>query len=106
MFEQDITANLPTNTQFLSPRLFMNNGATAAAVAYERSQTLRPMSRYAPARVAWPAPRHHISKQTVARVEKTFGAMSARKSGEFVAALAEFGAVAGKTMVHLRGTRQ
>lgn len=32
VFEQEITADLPTNTQFLSPRLFMNNGATAAAV--------------------------------------------------------------------------
>jgi hypothetical protein len=34
-FEQEITADLPANTQFLSPRLFMNNGATAAAVAYD-----------------------------------------------------------------------
>lgn len=25
-FGQDITADLPPNTQFLSPRLFMNNG--------------------------------------------------------------------------------
>ena len=33
VFEQEITADLPANTQFLSPRLFMNNGATAAAVA-------------------------------------------------------------------------
>ena len=37
VFEQEITADLPTNTQFLSPRLFMNNGATAAAVAYDCS---------------------------------------------------------------------
>ena len=37
VFEQDITADLPANTQFLSPRLFMNNGATAAAVAYDCS---------------------------------------------------------------------
>ena len=37
VFEQEITADLPANTQFLSPRLFMNNGATAAAVAYECS---------------------------------------------------------------------
>ncbi len=35
VFEQEITADLPANTQFLSPRLFMNNGATAAAVAYD-----------------------------------------------------------------------
>ena len=35
LFEQEITADLPANTQFLSPRLFMNNGATAAAVAYD-----------------------------------------------------------------------
>ena len=37
VFEQEITADLPVNTQFLSPRLFMNNGATAAAVAYDCS---------------------------------------------------------------------
>ena len=36
-FEQEITRDLPANTQFLSPRLFMNNGATAAAVAYDCS---------------------------------------------------------------------
>jgi hypothetical protein len=35
VFEQEITADLPAATQFLSPRLFMNNGATAAAVAYD-----------------------------------------------------------------------
>jgi hypothetical protein len=35
--EQEITADLPANTQFLSPRLFLNNGATAAAVAYDCS---------------------------------------------------------------------
>jgi hypothetical protein len=35
VFEQEITADLPANMQFLSPRLFMNNGATAAAVAYD-----------------------------------------------------------------------
>jgi hypothetical protein len=34
VFEQHITADLPANTQFKSPRLFMNNGATATAVAY------------------------------------------------------------------------
>jgi len=37
VFEQEITAALPANTQFLSPRLFMNNGATAVAVAYDCS---------------------------------------------------------------------
>ncbi|OYW62602.1 MAG: hypothetical protein B7Z31_00415, partial [Rhodobacterales bacterium 12-65-15] len=37
VFEQEITADLPANTQFLSPRLFMNNGVTAAAVAYDCS---------------------------------------------------------------------
>ena len=35
IFEQEITADLPAATQFLSPRLFMNTGATAAAVAYD-----------------------------------------------------------------------
>ena len=37
VFEQEITADLPVNTQFLSPRLFMNNGATAAAISYDCS---------------------------------------------------------------------
>ncbi len=37
VFEQEITTDLPANTQFLSPRLFMNSGATAAAVAYDCS---------------------------------------------------------------------
>jgi hypothetical protein len=37
VFEQEITADLPANTQFLSPRQFMNSGATAAAVAYDCS---------------------------------------------------------------------
>ncbi len=37
VFEQEITADLPANIQFLSPRLFMINGATAAAVAYDCS---------------------------------------------------------------------
>jgi len=37
VFEQEIIADLLANTQFLSPRLFMNNGATAAAVAYDCS---------------------------------------------------------------------
>lgn len=36
-FEQEITADTPANTQFLSPRLFMNHGATAAAVAHDCS---------------------------------------------------------------------
>lgn len=35
VFEQEITADLPAATQFLSPRLFMNTGATAAAIAYD-----------------------------------------------------------------------
>lgn len=35
VFEQELTADLPASTQFLSPRLYMNNGATAAAVAYD-----------------------------------------------------------------------
>ncbi|MCX7288031.1 MAG: hypothetical protein NTW20_10865 [Rhodobacterales bacterium] len=33
MFEQEITADLPANTQVLTPRLFMNTGASAATVA-------------------------------------------------------------------------
>ena len=37
VFEQEITADLPANSQILSPRLFMKNGATAAAVAYDCS---------------------------------------------------------------------
>ena len=37
VFEQEISADLPANTQFLSPRLFLNNGATAPAVAYHCS---------------------------------------------------------------------
>jgi len=37
VFEQEIIADLPASTQFLSPRLFMNTGATAAAVAYDCS---------------------------------------------------------------------
>jgi hypothetical protein len=35
VFEQEITADLPVITQFLSPRLYLNTGATAAAVAYD-----------------------------------------------------------------------
>lgn len=31
VFEQQITADLPDATQFLSPRLLLNTGATAAA---------------------------------------------------------------------------
>ena len=34
VFEQEITADLQAATRFLSPRLFMNNRATAVAVAY------------------------------------------------------------------------
>jgi len=37
VFELEISADLPAATQFLSPRLYMNNGATAAAVAYDCS---------------------------------------------------------------------
>ena len=37
VFEQEITADLPANNQFLSPRLYLNTGATAAAVAYDCS---------------------------------------------------------------------
>ncbi|MFO1144053.1 MAG: DUF2793 domain-containing protein [Amaricoccus sp.] len=37
VFEQEVTAELPAATQFLGPRLFMNNGATAAAVAFDCS---------------------------------------------------------------------
>ena len=37
VFEQEITADLPANTQFLSPRFYLNTGATAAAVAYDCS---------------------------------------------------------------------
>ena len=37
VFEQEFTADPPANTQFLSPRLFLNNGATAAAVSYDCS---------------------------------------------------------------------
>ena len=37
VFELEITADLLANTQFLSPRVFMNNGATAAAVVYDCS---------------------------------------------------------------------
>ncbi|MGY9049622.1 MAG: DUF2793 domain-containing protein, partial [Rhodobacterales bacterium] len=34
VFEAEITADLPASTQFLSPRLYLNTGATAAAVAF------------------------------------------------------------------------
>ena len=37
VFEQETTADLPANTQFLAPRLFMNNGAIAATVAHDCS---------------------------------------------------------------------
>ncbi len=37
VFERELTTDLPANTQFLSPRLYMNNGATAAAVAFDCS---------------------------------------------------------------------
>jgi hypothetical protein len=35
VFEQEITSDLPAANQFLAPRLFMNNGATAAVVAFD-----------------------------------------------------------------------
>jgi hypothetical protein len=35
VFEREITSDLPASTQFLSPRLYLNTGATAAAVAYD-----------------------------------------------------------------------
>jgi hypothetical protein len=35
VFEQEITADLPAATEFLSPRLFLKTGATAAAVAHD-----------------------------------------------------------------------
>ncbi len=37
VFERELTTDLPANTQFLSPRFYMNNGATAAAVAFDCS---------------------------------------------------------------------
>ena len=37
VFERELTTDLPANTQFLSPRLYLNNGATAAAVAFDCS---------------------------------------------------------------------
>jgi flagellin-like hook-associated protein FlgL len=37
VFEQEVTADLPAANQFLAPRLFMNNGAAAAAVAFDCS---------------------------------------------------------------------
>jgi hypothetical protein len=37
VFERELTTLLPASTQFLSPRLYMNNGATAAAVAFDCS---------------------------------------------------------------------
>ncbi len=35
VFELEITADLPASTQFLSPRLYMNNWSAAAAVVYD-----------------------------------------------------------------------
>lgn len=37
LFEQEVTADLPANTESLSPRLFMNNRAWTAAVTGDRS---------------------------------------------------------------------
>jgi hypothetical protein len=38
VLEQEIAADLPANTEFLSPRLYLNTGATAAAVAYNSTR--------------------------------------------------------------------
>ena len=35
VYEREITTDLPATTQFLSPRLYLNTGATTAAVAYD-----------------------------------------------------------------------
>ena len=35
VYEREITTDLPATTQFLSPRFYLNTGATAAAVAYD-----------------------------------------------------------------------
>jgi hypothetical protein len=35
VFKQEITTDLPADTQFLSPRLLMNNSVAVAAVAYD-----------------------------------------------------------------------
>ena len=37
VFVQEISADKPASAQFLSPRLYMNNGATAAAIANDCS---------------------------------------------------------------------
>lgn len=37
VFERELTTDLPASTQFLSPRLYLNNAATAAAVAFDCS---------------------------------------------------------------------
>jgi len=37
VFEQEITSDLPAANQFMAPRPFMSNGATAAAVALDCS---------------------------------------------------------------------
>ena len=43
VFEQEVATDLPAANQFLAPRLFMNNGATAAAV--QNLYTLAPIER-------------------------------------------------------------
>jgi hypothetical protein len=35
VFDASVTTDMPSNTTFLSPRLFLNNGATADVVAYD-----------------------------------------------------------------------
>lgn len=37
VFEQEVTTSPPAANQFLAPRLFMNNGTTAAPVAFDCS---------------------------------------------------------------------
>ncbi len=37
VFGQETTADMPAATEFLSPRFYMNYGATAAAVAHDCS---------------------------------------------------------------------
>lgn len=41
VFKQEFTADPPADTRFLSPRLFLKNGATAAAVSCDCSGVYR-----------------------------------------------------------------
>ena len=63
MFGQEITADLPANSKFLSPRLFMNNGATAAAVACDCSRVVGAEPTPEPAAV----PQHHAEQPDLAQ---------------------------------------